>query len=515
MRAADASAGTSNGRLRRAFEAVDAGEPVASAGPDRGPEGLSPADDAPHEPEPDAEAAPTISLSPAAQSAGDACVQCGLCLPACPTYLETGNEADSPRGRIRLMLGLHQGDVPFTPAAQQHLDGCLGCRACETACPSGVTYHRLLDDAIGKLAHDRRDGGAPVPRLTRLQRAIVLGLLARPNRLRLALAVARLGDRVGLRAIARRLGVMRLMPATLRRMDALLPRDDAAPIWPRPLPPHSRSGGMDMVVQMLDPARAEAAEKVILAVSFFEGCVAGVMSPRVHAHAAELLCHAGADVVSPPDQVCCGAIHQHAAEGDLARHLARVNVDTYVPREGAQVRFITTCTAGDGAMLREYGHLLADEPAYAARAATFADKVRDISEVLLEIGLGEGELRFRHDVPVRVAYHDACHLAHAQGVRSAPRELLARVPGLEVIDLPESDVCCGAAGTYNLTQPEMAGRLGERKLSRFEETGAQLLVSGNIGCTMHLDAVARGRRRPVRVVHPVEILHAAGFGRGG
>jgi glycolate oxidase iron-sulfur subunit len=455
---------------------------------------------------------PTIRLDQAALNAGSACVQCGLCLPTCPTYLETSNEAESPRGRIRLMLGLHDGDVPYTDLAKDHLDGCLGCRACETACPSGVAYHKLYDDALEKLTADRIDGGDETPKLTRLQRFLFLGLLARPNRLRASLAVARIADRVGLRIIARKLGLLGLMGQTVERMDAMLPRDDDAPIWPKPLPAHSRAGGMDMVVQMLDPARAEKAEQVSFAIGFFEGCVASVMSSGTHKKAAEMLCRAGADVVSPPDQVCCGAIHQHAGEGEHARQLARSNIDTFLPTNGPEVRFITTCTAGDGAMLRGYGELLADDPRYAERAKRFSDLVRDISEVFVEVGLGEGDLRFRNRIDRRVAYHDACHLAHAQGVRTPPRTLLEKVPGLEVVDLPEGEICCGAAGTYNLTRPQMAGQLARRKLDALASTGADLLISGNIGCSMHLASIARDTGSPIEVVHPVDLLHEAMFG---
>ncbi len=453
-----------------------------------------------------------IKLSPAARVAGDACVQCGLCLPACPTYLETASEADSPRGRIRIMLGLDTGEVPATDAATEHLDRCLGCRACETACPSGVSYHTLFDEARNKLAHDRVDGGKPEKPLSRVQRAVFLGLLARPNRLRASLAVARLSDRVGLRKIARKLGLTSLLGPTLKRMDQLLPSDDGAAIWPKPLPAHSRAGGMDMVVTMLDPGRADDAGTVQTVVAFFEGCVAGVMAPDVHQKAAELLCYAGADVISPPDQVCCGAIHQHAGEGDQARNLARSNIDTYLPDRGPEPTYITTCTAGDGAMLRGYGELLAGDSRYAKRAKRFSELVRDVTEVLQELGVGQGDNAFEYDVPLRAAYHDACHLAHAQRVTSPPREMLSRVPGLELVALPESDVCCGAAGTYNLTQPEMATQLAERKLANFEPLEADVLVSGNIGCTMHLAATATNQQRPVKIVHPVELLHAAAFG---
>ncbi|MEM1013337.1 MAG: heterodisulfide reductase-related iron-sulfur binding cluster [Planctomycetota bacterium] len=479
-------------------------EPVAS---EPAPDDLEPTP----EPEP---AGPTIRLSEEAKAAGDACVQCGLCLPACPTYLELGDEADSPRGRIRLMLGLHDGDVPYTDAAGKHIERCLGCLSCATACPSGVDYGTLLDDAVYKLSHDRLDGGPPAEQLSGLKKAIAVKLLARPNRLRVALAGARLADRVGLRRIARKVGLMKLMGPTLRRMDQLLPIDEKAAIWAKPMPAHSRAGGMDMVVRMLDPEQAEQADSVNVAIGFFEGCVAGVMSADVHQMAAEIMCEAGADVIAPPDQVCCGAIHNHAGDRDDAKDLARRNIDTFIPDDKPRVRYITNCTAGDGAMLREYGHLLADDAQYAGRAKTFAGLVRDITEVLLDLGVGEGELAFGNAVKLKAAYHDACHLKHAQGVATPPRQLLSRVPELELIDLPESDICCGAAGTYNLTQPEMAGRLARRKLEHFANTGADVLVSGNIGCTMHLAAIASEAGRPIKIVHPVELVHAAMFGRG-
>ena len=459
----------------------------------------------------DAGPRPTVALSDAALKAGGSCVQCGLCLPACPTYLETGNEADGPRGRIRIMLGLHDGDVPHTPAGQEHLDRCLGCLACASVCPSGVDYGRLLDETRDKLAGDRVDGAPPAPPLTRLQRAIFFGLLARPERLRVGLAAARVADRLGLRNLARRTGLLRLMGPTVRRMDAMLPADADAPVWTRSLPSHSRAGGMDMVVKMLDPARIGRDEEEPRTVAFFEGCVAAVMAADVHRKAAELICAAGADVISPPDQVCCGAIHRHGGAADVARDLARRNIDVYLPEGAPQLDAIVTCTAGDGAMLRGYGGLLADDPCYAERAKRFASLVRDVTELFVELDL-PANVELNHDVTLTAAYHDACHLAHAQGVTTPPRALLARVPGLTLVDLPESDVCCGAAGTYNLTQPEMAARLADRKLDRFEQTGADVLVSGNVGCTMHLRSRAAERGVELRVMHPVELLHAAAFG---
>ena len=449
-------------------------------------------------------AGPTISLNAGALAAGRACVNCGLCLPACPTYLETANEADGPRGRIRLMLGMHDGDVPYTAAGQEHLDRCLDCRACETACPSGVIYHRLIEDARHKLEEHNHSAGAKPAPSERLGRWMFENVLTQPARLRLALVPARILQKLGLWALLEKIGAFRLLPQALQRMARLLPDD--GPIWPRRLPPHSRGGGIDVVVSMLNPATSGGAKPAAI-VGFFEGCISAVMNSDVHRKAAELLCAAGADVISPPDQVCCGAIHLHNNDPEAARALARRNIDTYAPEGGPRLDYIVTCTAGDGAMLRQYGELLADDSKYAQRASEFSQSVRDISEVLGKLRLPPARSRLTG----RVTFHDACHLAHAQRVLVPPRELVRTVPGIELVELPESDVCCGAAGTYNITQPEMADALARRKLDRIKETGCQHVVTGNIGCSLHLSAEARQRGQDVVLIHPVELLHAAVF----
>lgn len=445
---------------------------------------------------------PAITLSESAYAAGNTCVQCGLCLPACPTYLETGNEADSPRGRIRLMLGLHEGDVDLTPLGQEHLNRCLDCRACETACPSGVQYHLLIENARHRLAALTPQSSEQQGGLGRIGRWITFSVLTRPERLRLALLPARLLQKVGVYGLLRRTGLTRLAPGVLGRMERML--SDRGPVWPTPIPPHCRAGGIDLVVKMLSE-RSEAAKATV---GFFEGCVASVMGSEVHHKAAELLCAAGADVVSPPDQICCGAIHHHGGEVDAAGEMAKKNIDAYLPATGPELDYIITCTAGDGAMLRQYAEILADDPVYAERAQRFSAKVRDVTEVLLALGLPS----FKQRLLGQVTYHDACHLAHAQGVTTAPRQLLEQIPGLTLVPLPESDVCCGAAGTYNLAQPEMAEELAHRKLENVKSTGCQIVASGNIGCNLHLQAQARTERSPVRFVHPVELLHEAVFG---
>jgi glycolate oxidase iron-sulfur subunit len=416
-----------------------------------------------------------------------ACVHCGLCLPACPTYTITGHEADSPRGRIQLMRGLADGIVQPTESVRRHLDLCLDCRGCETACPSGVVYHELIEETRARLAETAQPGLQ-----SRLMRWIFFHVLIHPMRLKLALLPARLMQRIGLYALLRRAGLFGLLPLQLRKMEQMLPADGK--LWPRKLP------------ERMEPASNGRAAPATVA--FFPGCIGSVMFEKVNRQAAELLSACGAEVFTPRAEVCCGAIHHHNGVLDAAQSLARRNIDILLPPVGRQPDYIVTTIAGCGAMLREYDLLLRDDPAYADRAKVFSSKVRDISEVLLELGLPE----MKHRVEETITYHDACHLVHAQKVASQPRQLLAKIPGLKLVPLPESDMCCGAAGTYNLTQPEMATQLAARKLSSIAASGAAVCATGNIGCALHIQGAAAARGIKLTVVHPVELLHRASFG---
>jgi glycolate oxidase iron-sulfur subunit len=288
----------------------------------------------------------------------------------------------------------------------------------------------------------------------------------------------------------RKAGVMKVLPPQLRKMEQMLPAKGR--LWPRALPERTSARGTKKKT-----------------VGFFAGCVGSVMFDDVNRMAVELLSAAGADVIAPSTETCCGAIHHHNGAHDPALDLARRNIDAFLPESGPPVDFIATNIAGCGALLREYDVLLRDDGNYAARATEFARRVRDISEVLLELGLPE----MRHSVNETVTYHDACHLAHAQKVTAEPRKLLSQVPGLKLVPLPESDMCCGAAGTYNLTQPAMATQLASRKLANIASTGAATCATGNVGCAMHVQSEAAARRQPLRVVHPIELLHRAVFGR--
>lgn len=391
------------------------------------------------------------------------CVHCGLCLSACPTYLELGTEADSPRGRIYLMSALHQGEIGLDDEVVEHLDRCLGCRACETACPSGVRYGLLIEDARAVVR-----AGARRPLRTRLIDRGVGALFPRTKLLAGLLAPARWLERTGLLAWMRRhFRVVRLLP---------------------PLGPE--------VVRL--PRRLAATGAVRAQAALFEGCVARVMFSGVNAATAQVLAANGCEVESPPTQGCCGALRLHAGDREGAKALARANIDAFAATSGA----IVSNAAGCGALLREYDELLQDDPEYAAPARAFAARVRDVSGMLEEIGL----VAPLGEMPLRVTYHDACHLAHGMGVREAPRALLRRIPGVELVDLEEADVCCGSAGSYNLTQPEMAARLGRRKAERIRATGATVVAAGNPGCALQIRAALAEAGSATEVVHPVELI---------
>jgi glycolate oxidase iron-sulfur subunit len=435
-----------------------------------------------------------FGIDPRAYDRGLACVHCGLCLPACPTYTQTGHEAESPRGRIQLMLGLAEGKIDATPAVRKHLDLCLDCRGCETICPSGVVYHELLEDTrarlkVGTGADEARRGTAQ----DWFMRWLFFNVFVHPTRLKFALLPARVLQKLGLYGVLRKTGLLKLLPAQLRKMEQMLP--PTGPLWPRRL-------------RAVTPAEGPTAAAT-KQIGFFAGCIGSVMFDRVNRQAVDLLRAAGATVLAPPQQACCGAIHHHNGAHGPAEAFARHNIDTFLPKDGPAVDFIATNIAGCGAMLREYDVLLRDDPAYAARAKEFVRRVRDISEVLLDLGLDK---KTEHAVRETVTYHDACHLAHAQKVTAPPRALLAAIPGLRLVPLPESDICCGAAGTYNLTQPEMATELAGRKLKNIASTGTTTCVAGNVGCAMHIASEAAARGQPVRVIHPVELLHRSVFG---
>jgi glycolate oxidase iron-sulfur subunit len=413
------------------------------------------------------------------------CVHCGLCTASCPTYVETGLEADSPRGRIYLMRQVLEGRLPLDAEVERHLDLCLNCRACETACPSGVQYGRILEPF--RLAMAQRDPGRQVRTLSRWQRWLLFHVFPYRWRNRWLLAPARLLQWTGLQSLLERWGITRLLPPSLRSMQEMLPR----------LQPHY--GRLPELLEPLGRRRAR--------VALFVGCVADALYPQTNYATAKVLQINGCQVWIPPTQTCCGALHYHAAEEAPAQQLAIANCQAFgadTVSRWAEVDAVITNAAGCGAQLKDYAHLLASTP-WAEAAARFQSKVRDIHEFLYDLGIQPPA----HALPLRATYHDACHLRHAQQIAHPPRALLHQIPGLELVPLAESELCCGAAGSYNLTQPEMAARLGRRKAEQIIATGAQAVFTGNVGCLMQITRHLRQAGASVWTAHPIDALWAA------
>ena len=406
------------------------------------------------------------------------CVHCGLCTASCPTYVETSDENDSPRGRIYLMRAVADGRLGFSTDVRNHLNRCLDCRACESACPSGVHYGQLIEPF--KVAVMRATPGPEQPGW--IYWLIVQHLFPYAGRVKLALAPARLMQKLGLLDLAEKIGMVRLLPSTLRNMLAMLPKLTRSP------------GRLDEVLPPIGEKRAT--------VALFLGCVSDAMFPETNAATARVLQQNGCEVIVPRGQACCGAIHYHAGEEAPAVELARKNMHAI---DLDAVDAVVTNVAGCGAMLKEYAHLVpADHPDHPL-AVKFAAKVKDISEFLVTLG----PVAPRYRVERKVAYHDPCHLCHAQQIRSQPRALLALIPGLELVPLEETELCCGAAGTYNLAQPEMSDRLGRRKLDNIEATGAEVVATGNVGCILQIGRKIKERGCAIEVVHPIDLLDQA------
>lgn len=409
------------------------------------------------------------------------CVHCGLCLNECPTYLETGLETESPRGRIALMRARHEGRVGLTADVITHWKRCLQCRACEAACPSGVPYGRMMEATRAQLATERSTG--PVGRLLRW--AALEQVLPHQGRLETLARLLRLYQHTGMQRLVRASRMLRLAPA-LARAEALLPEVPSRRFRARGQ--HTGQEG----------ARGT--------VALFSGCVAPILYGRVHEATVRVLERAGFAVVAPAGQTCCGALNVHAGERRTAKEMARRNIAALL---ASGARAIAVNAAGCGAHLKEYSPLLADDPEYGERARRFGGMVKDVSELLAEAPLPAlGEVR------ERAVYQESCHLAHAQRIRDAPRRLLAAIPGLQVVQMAESDVCCGAAGSFSLTQPEMSRRLLERKLRHIREAAPTVIVTANPGCMLQLEQGLREAGLAIPVVHTIELLDRA-LGEGG
>jgi glycolate oxidase iron-sulfur subunit len=411
---------------------------------------------------------------PDAALVGD-CVHCGFCLPSCPTYVLWGEEMDSPRGRIYLMKEGLEGE-PMSDSMVQHWDRCLGCMACVTACPSGVQYDKLIEATRAQV--ERRHDRSPADKALR---ALIFSLFPHPRRLRLLRGPLRGLQRTGLDRRLRRSGLLERLSPQLAAMESLAPR-------------------LGRVERL--PERAPAVGERRAVVGMLTGCVQREFFPGVNAATVRVLQHEGCEVVVPRSQGCCGALSVHNGREAEAQRYARALVDAF---EDAGVERVVVNAAGCGSTMKEYADLLADDPAYADRARAFADKVRDVSELLVELG----PVATRHPLEVSIAYHDACHLGHAQGVRSQPRELLRQIPGVELREVAEADLCCGSAGIYNILNPEPARELGDRKAANIVATGAELLVTANPGCLMQVTSAIERSGHPMGMAHTIEVLDAS------
>ena len=429
----------------------------------------------------------------------DTCVHCGFCLPSCPTYVLWGEEMDSPRGRIYLMKAGLEGRTEMTPAFVKHFDACLGCMACVTSCPSGVQYAPLIEATRAQI--ERRH---PRSLADRLFRGAIFAVFPYPGRLRLALLPLALlqktigwnrGDRKERReenGFSQRTTHRALRTSLFTRVRAMLS-----------LAPKVTLGSLFASIA----ARTPAAGTKRLTVGLLTGCVQRLVFPRVNAATVRVLSAEGCDVLAPADQGCCGALALHAGRLDEARAFARRTIEVF---ERAGVERIAVNAAGCGSSMKEYGQLLADDPAWAERARAFSARVRDVTEIVSELGPPRAA---RHPLAMRVAYHDACHLAHAQGVRQPPRDLLASIPGVEILPFAEQEICCGSAGIYNLVEPDAARELGDRKAGHIDAVAPDVIATANPGCMLQMaSASARlGRDWPIR--HPIEILDASIGGR--
>jgi glycolate oxidase iron-sulfur subunit len=413
------------------------------------------------------------------------CVHCGLCLAYCPTFSELGTEMDSPRGRIFLIKSLAEGRIALSDSVVDHLELCLDCRACETACPAGVPYGRLIEAAKAEIERQR-----PGHAGRRLFRWLNLGLLlGHPALLRIGAAALRLYQVSGLQSLGRRSGIVRWLPGTLPAWEALLPT----------LPPAAERQPLPPLVTATAPRRGR--------VALLTGCVQSVVFGAHNRATARVLARNGWEVVIPPEQGCCGALNAHAGDHERAVAMAKATIDTF---ERTPVDAVIVNTSGCGAHMKGFGALLAGDPTWAARAGRFAQSVQDVSEFLAREPL-RGPLAA---VPMTITYHDPCHVVHGQKIRTQPRRLLAQVPGLRVVELKESDWCCGSAGIYNLTQPEMATRLLHRKVSHILATGAEAVVTANPGCILQIQSGLRAHGSETRVLHLVEILDRAYSSKG-
>jgi glycolate oxidase iron-sulfur subunit len=410
----------------------------------------------------------------------DKCVHCGFCLPTCPTYLLWGEEMDSPRGRIYLMKAGNEGRAEMSPSYVQHFDACLGCLACVTACPSGVQYAPLIEKQRARIEQSYERGLGD-----RLFRRLLMSLIPYPSRMRIALAPLALFG-----GLIRAAGRWRVLPARLRALLAVAPPVTIASLFAGTKPQTPAAGAERMKVAVLT------------------GCVQRIAFAHVNDATVRVLTAEGCSVAAPGAQGCCGALPLHAGYIEQARELARHNIEVF-EREAASrggLDRIVVNAAGCGSAMKEYGELLAGDAAWSDRAQAISAKVRDVTELLVELGEPRAP---RQPVRARVVYHDACHLAHGQGVRAQPRALLQGIPGIELVTPAEPEICCGSAGIYNLVQPVPAAQLGARKAANIAALTPDMIATANPGCTLQIAAAGRGLGYDWPIFHPIELVDAS------
>jgi len=410
------------------------------------------------------------------------CMHCGLCLPTCPTYEATKVERHSPRGRISLLRAVADDRLEMSKTLADEMYFCLGCLACMSACPAGVNYAELFEHAR---AEAESSGVLNSPRRNLIRTFAIRWLFMDPSRLQLLGKALRLYQHLGIQAVLRRSGVLRLLPRRLRELEAITPEIQA--------------GFSEELIPPVFPAAGSRRYRVAL----LTGCAQDLVFSDINRDTAEVLARNGCEVVTPPEQPCCGSLHAHNGEWELAQRLARRQIDLFPPET---FDAIITNAGGCGSHLKHYRSLLAQDARYFERAQLWDQKVKDIHEWLMAIGVEAPRAGLPEQV---VTYHESCHLAHGQKITTQPRRLLQLIPNLKLVELPESNWCCGSAGIYNLIQPEMANALLERKLTHIQSTGAGIAATANPGCLLQLINGAKQRGLNLRVAHPITLLGEA------
>lgn len=409
----------------------------------------------------------------------NACVHCGFCLTTCPSYRVIGKENDSPRGRIYLMDAINKGEAPLSPASVQHFDSCLGCLACTTACPSGVQYDKLIAAVRPQV---QRNHARSLPQ--KFVRSLIFSLFPYPDRLRLLLAPLGLYQTLGLSKLVQATGLLKQISPNLAAMESLLP----------PVTPQCFQDNLPEVVSAQGVKRFR--------VGMLLGCVQRVFFSGVNEATARVLAANGCEVVIPKDQGCCSALPAHQGEEAQAQALARQMIDIF---EQINVDYVIINAAGCGHTLKEYEHILKDDPAYRDRAKAFSAKVRDVQEFLMEVGM-TADLHPLTDAPLTLVYQDACHLIHGQKISLQPRQVLKQIPGVQLREPVDAALCCGSAGVYNMLQPQVAEELGQMKVTNLLNTGAVLIASSNPGCSIQIQKHMKIQGRDIPLMHPMQLL---------